>query len=386
MVLTRRAHRERMEISRWLPNEVLVQIIQHTPKAEQAILACVSKLIRDLCLPVLYRVIKLEYSSAITSLCSVIINNPSRADAVRSCTLDVYDEPQDNVVRSDLILATLKLMSRLEHLSISPFALDSGHCLMLLEQCSFPQLISCDFWVPSDSLDLSLTPSDLAVGFLIRHSTLRRVHFHSDHRMVPCQPVHVSLPNLELYEGDAAFIPLIDASGLKEVALTWRRMDDDNLDIEVITGLNSMTKPDSPFISSHRSRYWEDLRQILTSVSKDMQHTQSLRLQFSRTFRRLTPERISHITGCLRQLTHLVYFEMGYSAEFPSWPLGRKDEEQLMAEDHSIAQGWGAACPTLQACGFNLRAWRKVDGRWEVFPLQKFWVLAGLPRPASAFH
>ncbi|KAF7361550.1 F-box domain-containing protein [Mycena sanguinolenta] len=364
MVLTRRAHRERMEISRWLPNEVLVQIIQHSPKVDQATLCRVSKLIRDLSLPVLYRIVRIKDTDSVTFFCSAIIGNPFRADAVRFFTLDPL---YDNDVRYDLILATLELMLRLEHLSIAPFTLDDSHSFMLLENCTFPQLISCDLWVPGDSLDTPLTldvsPSDLAVGFLARHSTLQRIHFRSDHTMVPSQSAYITLPNLEFYEGDAAFIPIIDGNGLKEVALTWRRIDNDhfNVDTGIIIRLNSMTTPDSPFVSSHRSRYWDDLSQILTSVSQHMRHTQTLRLQFSTTFMRLSQERIIYITGCLRQLTCLVYFDMAYPAEFSSWPLGRKDEKQLMAQDQNVAEGWGAACPSLRACSFNLRAFRKVD-------------------------
>ncbi|KAJ6511008.1 hypothetical protein C8R45DRAFT_965887 [Mycena sanguinolenta] len=84
MVLTRRAYRQSMEISRWLPNEVLVHIIQLSSKADQASLSRVSRLFHDLCLPVLYRIVEIKCDDAVDSFYSAIIKNPSRGDFVRS--------------------------------------------------------------------------------------------------------------------------------------------------------------------------------------------------------------------------------------------------------------------------------------------------------------
>ncbi|KAJ6585642.1 hypothetical protein B0H19DRAFT_1250436 [Mycena capillaripes] len=36
------------------------------------------------------------------------------------------------------------------------------------------------------------------------------------------------------------------------------------------------------------------------------------------------------------------------------------------------------ACPSLKACRFNLRAWRKVNGTWEEYPADDFPKLAGV--------
>ncbi|KAF7361570.1 hypothetical protein MSAN_01191000 [Mycena sanguinolenta] len=216
MVLIQRAHQESMEISQWLPNEVLLHIIEHSPKADQATLSSISKLFRGLCLPVLYRVVKIKGYHAMKSFCSGTIENPSRGDSVRSFTLDVPYSSSHIEGHSALILAALKLMPKLEHLSVSESILDTHHGHLLLEQGSFPQLISCNLWVPSDALDgFPAKPSDLGVAFLARHSTLKRVHLHSEDEMVPPQPVRISLPNLELYEGNAAFILAIDAIALK---------------------------------------------------------------------------------------------------------------------------------------------------------------------------
>ncbi|KAF7361552.1 hypothetical protein MSAN_01188800 [Mycena sanguinolenta] len=383
MVLTRRAYREKMEISRWLPNEVLVQIIQHSAKADQATLARASKLFWDLCLPVLYRIVKLKNPRSITFFCSKIMEIPSRADAVRSFTLNVPFNKHDEI-RCDLILASLKLMLSLDHLSLSAFALDTRHTVMLLEQCSFPQLISCDLWAPSDIKDLFQIPppplsksSDLTAVFLTRHSTLKRIQFHSVYRMVASRSVHAPLPNLEFYAGHARFILSINAIGLQAVELVWYTEDDEVID-EIVTGISSMTRPNFPFVSSHS--YWDDPCQIVTSVSKHIPHTKTLRLQcLELSFTILSQDTIRYITRCLHGFTGLVYLELGYTRNFPA--PGVDDD----SEDRIAVEAWGKACPTLEACCLNLSAWRKIDSHWETFSMKEFWVLAELPDSASRF-
>ncbi|KAF7361559.1 hypothetical protein MSAN_01189600 [Mycena sanguinolenta] len=340
-------------------------MIQHSSKADQATLACASKLFRDLCLPILYRFVALKNSRAITSFCSGIIENPSQADAVRYFALDVpYDT---HGIRCDLILASLKLMLKLDHLSLSAFTLDPRHAALLLEETHLPQLISCDIWVPADFEDLFQNiskTSDLAAVFLTRHSTIKQLYLHSVFRLGASRPGHVSLPNLEFYHGDAVFFLAIDAISLTGVQLTWSAADDID---KIIIKLSSMTKPDLPFVSCHR--YRGDPRQIVTSVSKHMRHTQTLRLQSLRNSSMLLSQQtlLGHISECLPRFTNLVYLAIDGAGVSPT------DGERIAVEN------WGEACPTLQACCLNYQAWEKVDGRWEEYPLKEFWVLAGLP-------
>ncbi|KAJ6464514.1 hypothetical protein C8R45DRAFT_501193 [Mycena sanguinolenta] len=290
MVWTRRAYREKMEISRWLPNEVLVQIIQHSLKADQATLSRVSKLFRDLCLSVLYRDVEIKHSIYAPSFCLAIIENPSRADHIRSLVLNIRPYYRRTKIRRDLILASLKLMSKLDHLSVSGFVLDNcfGDRCALLEECSFPRLIDCDISVPRRGIWGSPPqndPADLVAAFLARHPTLKRIRIQVDSlssldlgfRMVTSSPVRVSLPNLEYYEGEAAFIPAINANGLQQIRLIWRSKDE-NVD-KIIARMSPMTNPDEPFVSSHVYLADTSPYQIVTSVSTHMPYTRTLRLR-----------------------------------------------------------------------------------------------------------
>ncbi|KAF7340880.1 hypothetical protein MSAN_02117500 [Mycena sanguinolenta] len=360
-----------MDISCWLPNEVLVHIIQHSGKADQATLCRLSKLFQDLCLPVLYRAVKIKGPHSIASFCSGIIENPPRADAVRSVNLQVHHSNYSDIHR-DLILATLKLMSKLEYLSLSRFLLDDYHNRILLEECNFPQLISCYLWLPSNrGRHFPIPLSDWTTSFLIRHPTLKQVHLHSDSRMVVSQSPRVSLPNLEFYAGHAAFILGIDAIRLKETQLTW--FDADHADVDkIIARLSSMTNADLPFISSHRYS-GDDYSQIMISVSTHMPHTRTLRVH--RSFRTYVSE-VNHdsirvITECLPKFTKLVYLAMDWESYLNK------------AENWSAVERLIEVCPTLEACCSNHDVWRKVNGRWEECELEEFEVLAKPPDPTD---
>ncbi|KAF7361584.1 hypothetical protein MSAN_01192500 [Mycena sanguinolenta] len=332
-----------MDISHWLPNELL-HIIQHTPKADQAASSRVTKHFHELCLPALNREVNLKDSRFIASFCSGIIDNPSRGDAVRSFNITVdFSE-----IRRDLILETLKLMSRLEYLSLSRFMSDDHHNRILLEECNFPQLISCNLSFPTSL-------SDLTALFLTRHPTLKRVRLRSDPRMVASQSPRISLPNLEFYAGQTLFIPRIDAICLKEVELDWSYTDDPDVD-KIMTRISSMTNPKLPFVSSHI--YSDNHHQIVISVSTHMPHTRTLRLCRSRRYFFVSSvdhdeDMIHHLTECLPGFTNLVYLAIDWVPH------------QNKAENWSAVERLVEACPTLEVCCSNRDAWRKVNGRWE---------------------
>ncbi|KAJ6511002.1 hypothetical protein C8R45DRAFT_1207777 [Mycena sanguinolenta] len=338
MVLTRRAaYRQSVEISRWLPNEVLVHIVQLSPKADQASLSRISRLFHDLCLPVLYRVVKIKRYHAIDSFCSSVVENPSRADFVRSFATDLPYSHYPQYSRSEVLIVALKLMLKLDHLALCAFALDGRHSLLLFEECNFPQLISCDIWAPwgaFDGIRSNERISDSIPLFLARHSTLKRVHIHPADKLVAPQSIRASLPNLEFYGGDAGFIPAIDARGLKSVQLTWFA----DADAEKIM-LGATTVSVTP---------------------SSMMHDPGV----------LSDDTARHITECLPRFTSLVYLSLEWMNDPP--------QSTANSADRIVIEAWGEACPTLEGCGLYFHGWRKLDGRWEECPLKDFLVLAGL--------
>ncbi|KAJ6456939.1 hypothetical protein C8R45DRAFT_943410 [Mycena sanguinolenta] len=113
----------------------------------------------------------------------------------------------------------------------------------------------------------------------------------------------------------------------------------------------------------HRSPLLEEYN---FSELTGMLYTKTLQLESQQT-----QDTVRRMTECLPRFTSLVYLAMD-SSNLCS-PLTTKDM------DRPIVKGWGKACPTLEACCLNHSAWRKVDGRWKVFPVKEFRALAGLP-------
>ncbi|KAF7340895.1 hypothetical protein MSAN_02119000 [Mycena sanguinolenta] len=178
--------------------------------------------------------------------------------------------------------------------------------------------------------------------FFGRHPTLKRVCLRSDYGMDALPSVHISLANLEYYEGDAAFISAIDTIGLKKIEIFWSQSARENVD-KVIAGIGSITKSNLPFVSSHT--YYDDPCEIVTSLSKHMRHTQTLRLRsFTEYSAELSQDTVRRITECLPQFTGLMYLAVRWDDSEDSFPT------LPFAANKNAVERWGEVCPTLQAC------------------------------------
>lgn len=81
------------DISRWLPNDILLDIMEISSKSDQVSLCLVSKLFHALCLPILNRTVHLNYCASSIAFCSALIVDPTRAEAVRSLTVVEFSSP-----------------------------------------------------------------------------------------------------------------------------------------------------------------------------------------------------------------------------------------------------------------------------------------------------
>ncbi|KAJ6566975.1 hypothetical protein B0H19DRAFT_716308 [Mycena capillaripes] len=357
MVLTRRAYRA---ISRWLPNEVIIEIIQFTAKADQAALCRVSKLFHDLCLPILYREVHLKSYGCAAAFCSIIMKNPIRADAVRSIIAPDFDEAGFRLFPAlrSLLHTPPQLIQRLEHLSVTIDEFDP-----FLTQCTFPHLVTCELRLLSGN---SPPPDDLVVSFLVRHPTLTRIHLRNHRTLLQTSSPKIQLPNLQYYTGNAPLLLHLNANCLREASVRWFQAQYADAE-KIIIALGSLTRASVPFRLSN-----EDVRHkpgLMDSLSRHMPHMQSLRLR-EVLDRPVWNEFENAITSFLGRFTQLAYLAIESSRPNPSvW--------QFEPENRIIVETWGNACPTLEACCFNGRAWRKVDRNWETFPIDEFRIVAG---------
>ncbi|KAJ6566982.1 hypothetical protein B0H19DRAFT_1139059 [Mycena capillaripes] len=266
MVLTRRAYRA---ISRWLPNEVIIEIIQFTAKADQAALCRVSKLFHGLCLPILNREVHLKSYRCAVAFCSTIVKTPIRADAVRSITVSGFDEGGQlrlfPAMRS-LLNTSPQLMQRLEHLSVTIDELDP-----FLAQCTFPHLLTCELYL----LPVNSPPhDDPVVSFLSRHPTLTRIRLRN-HRTLQTSSPKVQLPNLQYYTGNAPLLLHINSNCLREATVRWFHVEEADVE-KFIIALGSLSQASVPFrLSNYHFLHNPGL---IDSISRHMPHIQSLQL------------------------------------------------------------------------------------------------------------
>ncbi|KAJ7489684.1 hypothetical protein B0H11DRAFT_1912688 [Mycena galericulata] len=203
-------------ISRWLPNEVILQVIDAAPKPDQAALCRVSKLFHRLATPAVYRILELNQLSMVVNFCSAILSNPHLAELVRSLTVIDVRIDAAKAISSGIILNALKTLLRIEHLSISLSLLSDDNHLRAFLQCTFPRLVSCGIGVTKIT--------DLVVSFLVRHPALTSVHLETSYK--PSTPRRILLPKLQQFYGQVFLVPQIAATNLGQVELTCPQVND----------------------------------------------------------------------------------------------------------------------------------------------------------------
>ncbi|KAJ7478678.1 hypothetical protein B0H11DRAFT_2028278 [Mycena galericulata] len=358
MVLTRSARRAQKDITRLFPDELITEIVRNAVRADQATLCRVSKLFQSLSLPVLNRTVVLNtFNSKIPrAFCSALIANPGRADTIRSFTF-VFRSP----AYEDLFLEAMKLMTRLERLSIAKTP--------VLSLLHFPRLISCGVQILGSDVD-GISGADIVSQFLTRHPTLTHVEMNS----LQARPVEerIPLPNLCHYGGTALAIPEICLCRLRTTRLNWFLPAGTPTIDQIILALNALTTLDRPFVSSHYCFTGVKHLVILKSLSTHMPHTTTLQMRFIHS--ELDDEDFEQFTECLPLFHRLAYLALDYIYEFP----------RTVAEadhDFGTVQKLAAVCPTLEACSLYDNAWRKVNGTWQEYPREDFLVSAGLNFP-----
>ncbi|KAJ6548169.1 hypothetical protein DFH09DRAFT_1169906 [Mycena vulgaris] len=340
-------------ITEWLPNEIITEILEATTKTDQASLCRVSRLFRELCVPVLYRTVQLRHLTGALAFCLALIESPSRGQFIRSFSF--YSASPDRMSTSRLLLDSINLMPRLEHLTT--------HTRELLRTCTVPSLVSCRIGFKSG------IEADVLASFLARHPNLTRARVDVYARFGSTPSLPIALPYLERFDGPAYLVPLMlpVVRRLREARLSWgRHLNPSTADIERILGaLPSLTSPDIPFFSSYE--YPPHLSVlIVTAASIHMPHVKILRLQ-TRSFEL---HDIRHITTCLPRFTALAYLAL----DPPRNPLVM----HASSTDQAAVATWANVCPTLEACCLNGSAWRKMDGAWEEYTMQEFEMQAGI--------
>ncbi|KAJ7642860.1 hypothetical protein B0H17DRAFT_1339176 [Mycena rosella] len=364
MVLTRRAYKA---ISRWLPNEIITEIIQATPPSDQASLCRAGKLFHALCLPLLYRVVDLKTDASVTAaFCSTIISNETIAGIVRSFT--GFEGP--GRLRVDLLRALVGL----EGLTVNLSELH-GEDFKELLRWTFPNLVQCTLWINHTDW-FSTQREDTMASFLIRHPRLENICVEDWCTLVPRPSKSARIPLLQLQHlrCPVEMVPSINARALKKARIYWESLDE--VVERTFVAFKSMTCPDVPFVLSNVGGD-NHFKEIVNSVSRNIPHTKTLQLFLSQ-LHIIHDDVIRDIEKCLPIFTGLTFLSIEYMSRHrtsynPTAPT-LHDEEEARIRVISLA----AACSTLEACCLHRYAWRKVAGVWEKYSLEDFKALAGI--------
>ncbi|KAJ7476744.1 hypothetical protein FB451DRAFT_1243879 [Mycena latifolia] len=366
------APRGSASILQWLPNETVAQIIQAAPcDADRVALCGTSKLFYGLGLPVLYRSVRIQYLASIEAFCSAVLSNPALAEHVRSFTITNRGGGGDLLWFhriSAKILHAVKTLLRIEHLSIPIFLL-SGEPVQELLGSTFPHLLRCSLGTRTHRWS-STERKDTLASFLIRHPALETLHiqYWGGLEAWPSASGRIPLPHLERLRCPSKLIFCMETSGLKEASLYW----EDNTDaVETILALKSMIRPDVPFVCSNSLYSHHDFAALVDVISKNLPQTTTLHLSLHRLESR--DDKLNHLRTCLPRFAGLVF--LWIEARIPWASEVSEDSEQ---DERITVQRFGNVCPTLHACCFYERGWRKVGGMWEVFSVEDFKALSGI--------
>ncbi|KAJ7684217.1 hypothetical protein DFH06DRAFT_1462596 [Mycena polygramma] len=360
MVLTRRAYKS---ISRWLPNEIISQIIEAASFDDLAALCRTCKLFHAIGIPVLYRVVRLRGES-VEAFCSTVLGNtPKFAELVRSFTTD--DNVKLVLEQTPLVLNCVKTLSRIEDISIKGSHLWKARLKVMA--CTFPHLLRCLVSI-KDRHWTSLQQEDTVASFLIRHPALKSVEIiHSWYAdSWPSTSARIPLLNLERIRAPPRFLPSILARGLKEVRLEWLEKEPAE---PIFSILGPMTRSDVPFVYSNFCR-GDQCAEIVDSISRNVPHTKTLCMDIHMLSSMVRKEIIVQFMESLPLFTELQFFGIQTKGDVPGATWGETDEITV--------QDFGDVCSTLQLCRLNKNAWRKIDGSWEPFPVEGFYALAGI--------
>ncbi|KAJ7687645.1 hypothetical protein B0H17DRAFT_1180796 [Mycena rosella] len=363
MVLTRRAHKA---ISRWLPNETITEIVQAAPRSDQASLCRVSKLFRDLCLPILYRVVDLEADASVADFGDTVLSNAALAGLVRSYSVNYPRAGMSIAAKSlsPILVNSSKTFVRLEALSIN-FVLLTDTDIETLLRWTFPHLVRCSLGTASSHWS-DTEQQDTLASFLIRHPELENLRIQAFPYALERSSEAVRIPLLRLQQlrCPSRIIPSIVAPRIKRVKMYW---DDGGLDDvdTIFVALKAMVPSDVPLTCSTINCNKHLYSEVVDSLSRNLPYTRTLQLYLYDS--PAWNEVIGHLKNCLPRFTGLAFLSVHNS----SWVIPTRNEE----EEINVL---GDACSTLEVCRLDRRAWRKVDGMWETYPLTDFDALAGL--------
>ncbi|KAJ6604044.1 hypothetical protein B0H10DRAFT_2078223 [Mycena sp. CBHHK59/15] len=337
MVLTRRASRC---ILRWLPNELLSDIISLALVADKVSLCRVSRLFNALAILSLYRVVTLNSYTQLCQFRAALSNDSTRASVVRTFSMsDTLGDPGSDDLPETSFYGALSTMDRVEilELEVSPF---DERYMGILRHCTFPRLHDFKYISP-------ISQQKLIQRFLCRHPDLSRLIIGGlDTPVDNTSNLPLPLPKLRYYVGPTSFMDFFPP-GIKQILLLWT-VENPDIDASFMK-LGPLTSQGTQLVFS--SLYIRDPHgAIFGSLARHLQHTECIQLRsVANQTGRLEDEYIDAVSRSLGSFTALRYLALEFLALLDPVRAPAEATEQ----DRGTVEKWGHICPSLRECCFR---------------------------------
>ncbi|KAJ7275657.1 hypothetical protein C8J57DRAFT_1223816 [Mycena rebaudengoi] len=341
-MLTRRAAKC---ILRFLPNELLTEIIANAAPADQVALCRVSKLFNRLARRVLYRTLALSSPRAVLTCCHSLVSNPELALLVKSFDISASKLDGYRIYDAiDLISATLACTANIEALTLV-FACGAPSFIECIDSRTFPALRRLVL-----RADLDAEPALLV--FLQRHPRIGVLKLFGPAASfdallsatgVPC------LPDLKYLKATAAVFPALLAPGgggmpphLTGAEISWKLADP----LDPLPPLRALTAYSASLTKLVCYRPGPNL-ELIALVAQHLPRLAVLKDHRAET--------LTTIRTALARLSALRVFHYTY-ARFVH-----------RVHDRATVAWWAADCPALRQCTLNgvIWKWRVATREWR---------------------
>ncbi|KAJ7118097.1 hypothetical protein C8R44DRAFT_982849 [Mycena epipterygia] len=351
MVLTRRASKS---IIRWLPNELLSEVMLHLSRPDLVALCKTTRLTNALAIPFLYCVVVLSTLPEIENFLSTLkryADSPvPRMDHVRQFSLPSLKLE----LPPDLVKEITSLLTVLPNLRCLDLLLSQTQFSDTLRHAHFPHLSTFDAFVSPDTSAL--------LSAFIKHPTITVLHLHRTTISIPELPP-IYLPHLTQFSGASSFAPSLvgvaDTNSLRRMHIKWFP---DDLEMDgALTALTRIVAPWHVLVA--------DVADIAVLAFLDRLAVYMPKLGMI-AFRRIAGTTSGRIPlDHAREIaTKLGHFTALASLEF----LGFEDDNESLTEsecadtDIKIVECWAAACKTLVQVHLHGDEWRYTGMGWEI--------------------
>ncbi|KAJ6532652.1 hypothetical protein B0H19DRAFT_1188084 [Mycena capillaripes] len=353
MVLTRRAYKS---IVRWLPNELISEIMAHSSRLDLVALCRTSRLINGLAIPLLYRAIYLSETRDMEVFVSTVekyADSPSPlSQYVREFLITVVDDPSLYPGVINRITAVLCDFHNLHTLQL--FAL-ATHFADLLRNAQFPSLRTFRYAVSPDI-------SSILPAFVNRHRTITTLDFIEvpDGRKFRLDPIQ--LPNLIKYSGISFCVPSFSCQNktVQFICLHWHSDDRDPEAILGQLGQMMCTAGTTGLIINadeiHKPTFLESIARNVSGIHFLIFQ----KYQRSAPGRRISaPDSIEILTP-LKKLKELVMLEFH---DFDDTLDHTEGDRQI---DSNFLLMWGSVCQSLCLVVLHGHQWERTETGWEI--------------------